>query len=56
MLIKSSWLNSSLELALLTQEGLGKKKMGLITEVSYQEGTPPRCCMDGMIGDLRRST
>jgi len=37
------------------QGGLGKKKMGLTTEVSYQEGTPLRCCIDGTMGGLRGS-
>jgi len=37
------------------QGGLGKKKTGLTTEVSYQEDTLPRYCMDRTTGDLKRN-
>jgi len=37
------------------QGGLGKKKMVLTAEVSYQEDIWLNCCMDGTMEDLRRS-
>jgi len=37
------------------QEGSGKKKMAFTTEVSCWKDIQLNCCMDGMIGGLRRS-